>query len=334
MNRAQECNMFGQFTVTGNSYSGSFVSFSADNGSLRDYSVGLSKSALFTKVSAEPFGLQSSGTSGAVAQVNGSSGRFMVHNNAASMLHFMKTGQGNVTLNFQLSPGLAATPAGNGSCLRIGAGPEAVLVYSDGEATTKGSLVTIIFAGASGSATVRVSPSTVQGMRLQVQQLMQEGAMGGEMDVVVSGGAHAEDSQGFSHSTNMAVRSAGTGKISLTVKAEYSEGKLFRVGMDRTTAGTGSAGELRVMLDGKAMKKVGAGELARLRTERSGEAACAVEFQNMECNVMAYIPHFSEHVLTIEKVDSQQPSSLPGFEAAAFLLAASACLMAASARRR
>jgi len=153
------------------------------------------------------------------------------------------------------------------------------------------------------------------------------------MDVVAVNGSHTECALAYNHSTSMTVKNAGQGRVALAVKAEYSEGKLFRIGLDRDTAGTGSAKELQCRLDGKAMKRVSVQELERLQEQKSAQAAFCVEFGDKGCDVLAYVPHFSEHELVLEKVTPAGTENVPGFEAVLAALALGISAIAAVGRR-
>lgn len=333
MSQAEECNMFARTNQSGNEFSGKYMMFKYGNGTIEDYRVGGSQLRLFASVGPDSFNFSGSGADGPVAYVNGTAARFTAYNNPSSALQFQKTGDALVKLSFELGAGLAAQKVNGSQNIRIGGPVEAMLVVENGNCTVNGSHIEVSFGPGNGSATVRVKTQTRAEASLQIQEKVASGRLAGEMDVVAVNGSHTECALAYNHSTGMAVKNAGRGKVSLAVKAEYSEGKLFRIGMDRDTAGTGSANELQCKLDGKAMKRVSVQELERLQEQRSTQAAYCVEFGEKGCDVLAYVPHFSEHELTVEKVVPANTQAAGGFELAVMALALGIALVVAVGRR-
>jgi len=322
MARAEECGMFAKMAQSGGNFSGKYMNFRYANDTIVDYRVGGSQQRLFSSVGPEPFNFSGFGTDGAVAYVNGTAAMFKAHNNPSTALQCVKTGDAQVKLCFELAPGLGTQPVNGSHNIRITGSPEAVLVVENGNCTVNGSRIEVAFGPGDGSATVRAMTETRTESRLQLQDMVASGRLAGEIDIVAVNNSHTESSVGYNHSTSMTVRNAGKGKVTLAVKAEYSEGKLFRIGMDRDTTGTGSASELQARLDGKSMKRVSVQELERLQVQKSAQAAYCVEFNDRGCDILAYIPHFSEHELTVEKVTSAGTQTASGFEMALAVLVA------------
>lgn len=320
MAQAEECNMFAETNQAGNEFSGKYLMFRHANGTIEDYRVGGSQVQLFASVGPDPFNFSDSGADGAVAYVNGTAARFMAHNNPSSALQFRKTGGAEVRLRFELSAGLSAQVMNGSRNVMISGPVEAVVVVENGNCTVNGSRIEVALGAGDGMATVRTRTQTQSESRLQLQEKVASGGLAGEIDVVAVNGTHTQSAVGYAHSTSMMVKSAGQGKVALSVRAEYSEGKLFRIGLDRDTAGTGSAKELRCRLDGQQMKRVSVQELERLREQRSTQAAWCVEFGDRGCDILAYVPHFSEHELSVEKVAPAGDQAMPGFELALAIL--------------
>jgi len=334
MDQAEECNMFGQTNQKGNEFSGKYMMFRHTNGTIEDYRVGGSQLQLFASVGPDPFNFSGSGADGAVAYVNGTAARFMAHNNPSSALQFQKSGGAEVRLRFELAAGFTARHM-NGSQNVLISGPvEAVLVVENGNCTQNGSHVEVALRAGDGMATVRTRAQTQSEERLRLQEKVGTGSLAGEIDVVAVNGTHTESALGYAHSTSLVVKNAGKGKVTLAVRAEYSEGKLFRIGLDRDTAGTGSADELRCRLDGQPMKRVSVQELERLQNEKSAQAAYCAEFGDRGCDVLAYVPHFSEHELALEKAARPGTQTTPGFELALVILVIAWALVVFVAIRR
>lgn len=333
MSRAEECNMFARTNQSGNEFSGKYMMFRYGNGTIEDYRVGGSQLRLFSRVGSDPFNFSGSGADGPVAYVNGTAARFMAHNSPSSALQFQKAGGEEVRLRFELAAGLAAQKMNGSQNVLITGSPEAVLVVENGNCTVNGSKIEVALGAGNGSATVRVRSQTQTESRLQLQEKVASGRLAGEIDVVAVNNSHTESAVGYDHSTGMMVKNAGKGKVTLAVRAEYSEGKLFRIGLDRDTAGAGSAKELQCRLDGQAMKRVSVQELERLQEQKSSQAAYCVEFGEKGCDVLAYVPHFSEHELTLEKVTPAGTQAVGGFELALAALALGIAAVAAVRRK-
>ncbi|MEM3341096.1 MAG: hypothetical protein QW728_00220, partial [Thermoplasmata archaeon] len=141
------------------------------------------------------------------------------------------------------------------------------------------------------------------------------GAVGGEMDVVVENTTHASSSEGYAHHVNMQVMNAGKGSLKIRVSAEFKEGKIFRIGLDKTSGDTDSGKNLKLKLDGQEIKQVSLSEMAQYRNQNRTEACYCIEENANGYDVFAYIPHFSDHDITIEKLAEETGSSLPGFAA-------------------
>jgi len=322
MARAEECGMFGSTSQSGGGFSGKYMQFKYANGTIEDYRVGDSQLRLFSSVGPEPFDFSGTGASGAVAYINGTAARFEAHNNPSSAMQFIKTGDAEVRLRFELAPGLGTQSVNGSQNIRITGSPEAVLVVENGNCTVNGSRIEVVFGAGDGSATVRAMTETQTESWLQLQDMVASGRLAGEIDIVAVNRSHTESSVGYNHSTSMTVKNVGAGKLTLAVQAEYSEGKFFRIGLDRDTAGTGSAKELQCRLDGEAMKRVSVQELERLQEQKSAHAAYCVEFGEKGCDVLAYVPHFSEHELTLEKATPAGTQTASGFEMALAVLVA------------
>jgi len=333
MERAEECNMFARSNQSGDQFSGKYMMFRYGNNTIEDYRVGGLQQQLFSRVGPDPFNFSGTGSDGALAYVNGTAARFMACNNPSSALQFQKTGEAQVRLTFDLAAGLGAQKMNGSQNLRITGQVEAVLAVENGQSAVNGSQIEVIFGPGNGSATVRAKTQTQAETSFRLQEKVASGRLAGEMDVVAVNGSHTECALAYNHSTSMTVKNAGQGRVALAVKAEYSEGKLFRIGLDRETAGAGSARELECRLDGKAMKRLSVQELERLQEQKSAQAAYCVEFGDRGCDVLAYVPHFSEHELSVEKVAPAGDRTVGGFELALAAMAFCIALVVAVGRR-
>lgn len=321
MNRAQELNMFGQILLNETSFSGRYIGFSVEDGAILNYTVQDSGTVLFEFVALEPFCCTGWSASGAVARINGSTAVIMAHNNPAAVLHITKMQGANMSARLTLGAGMTAVKHNSTGNIRISGALEAVVLVGGADSEINGSELLVSFGQSAGSLTVRVQPSGEQGLRLRAHEMAREGRLGGELDMVGANGSHMESSWGYAHSTSMTVKAAGSGKMKVVVRAEYAEGMIFRIGIDRETMGVKEAKQLRASLDGKTMKRVSAEELVRHQLEKRERAAYCVEVGERSCEVLAYIPHFSEHELSVEKITEPPASGIGGFEAL-FIIAA------------
>ncbi len=334
MAKAQECDMFGQMTLNDTSFSGRYVSLELDDGVVSNYTVEDAGAVLFGSVVLEPFCCTGWSASGAVARINGSAATVVAHNNPASVLHIVKEQGSNLTVRLTLGAGLVAEKCNGSDNIRISGALEAIVLVGAAGSEVNGSEVLVEYGPAAGSLTVRVEPEGAQGLRLQAHEMAREGWLGGELDVVGANATYMENSCGYAHSTSMTVKAAGSGKVKVTVRAEHAEGMIFRIGVDRETMGVREAKQLRASLDGETMKRVSAEELVRYKLEMRERAAYCVEVGVRSCEVLAYIPHFSEHELTLEKAAEPPTPGVPGFEVVLVIVSLCGVALVTASRRR
>jgi len=318
MARAQECGMFGTVNAVGNDYSGAYVSFEMSNGVIENYTVGEPETLLLERFEVSGFGYTSVQTGGALVTVSGAMGDIYVHNNRPSILHFTKASQAATIVTIVMAPGMTAVKAAGSNNFDISGSVEALAMVGNGTTQINGSVVTVSYASASGSFTMRVDQQSGDGLRAQVQRMTLDGGLAGEMDIVAAQGGSAQDGLCYNATTRMTAEAAGNGTLSLRVQAEYSHGMAFRIGTDYDTIGAKNADAVRAKLDGEKMKRVSAGELVQYQAENRAEAAYCVESSGLGCDVLVYVPHFSEHVVTIE---SAEASSIPALPAVATVVA-------------
>ncbi len=334
MTCAGEANMFAQVSFAEGKFTGKYLSFELSDGKILNYTVGESKVKVFESVEVIGFGYSGACANGAVAQINGTDAKILAHNNPPAILHISKASSAASQMNIVLASGISAEKLGNGSNIRLTGGIDAVILVGSSNATILGSAITITFTQQSCAITVRCKPALPESYREQLQKFAREGKMGGEIDVVANGGEHVEDGQGYEHHTAVAVNGAEKGKVRIRISAEYSEGKIFRIGLDSGTAGTTDAKKLQAKLDGEKMKRVSLDELGQYQEQKRTEAAYCIESNGAGCDVLAYVPHFSEHELTIDKISETANSGLPGFEAVVLIAAIGVAAMLFALRRR
>ncbi|MEM2900055.1 MAG: hypothetical protein QXT63_04630, partial [Thermoplasmata archaeon] len=317
MNKAREAIMFAEFSSADGKFSGKYVEFEIIDGKIFNYSVGESKVKVFEKVEVLDFGYSGAYARGAVAQINGTNAKILAHNNPASVLHITKSSSEIRQVNITLSSGISAERLANGtngnsSNLRLTGNVDAVILVGSSVTSVSGNLITINYTQQSCGITIRFKPALSESYREQIQRYAREGRLGGEIDVVASDGQYVEDSQGYEHHAMLSVKSAERKRVCVRVNAEYTEGKLFRIGLDSDTAGTTDGKKLQAKLDGKKMKRVSLEELGQYQEQKRTEAAYCIESNGAGFDVIAYVPHFSEHEIIIEKSE-ESAKGLPGF---------------------
>jgi len=333
MNRAREANMFAEISYADGKFTGKYIEFEVLDGKITNYTVGEAKTKVFEQIEVADFGYSGEYARGAVVQINGTNSKILAHNNPASLLHITKSSSEIKHVNITLSSGIIAEKVGNGSNLKLSGAVDAVILVGSSVTDVSGNVIRINYTQQSCGITIRFKPGLPEAYREQIQKYAREGRLGGEIDVVANEGQYVEDTQGYEHNAMISVKSMEQNRLRIRVNAEYTEGKLFRIGLDSATAGTTDGKKLQAKLDGSKMKRVSLEELGQYQEQNRNEAAYCVESNGAGFDIIAYVPHFSEHEILIEK-SAESAKGLPGFEVVALVAAIGVAALLLSVRRR
>lgn len=322
MQNAENAHMFGTFTydaVTGE-VSGRFVEFRmSDDGTISDYTVKHSDSSIkvFDEVYLEAFTPRGTPrVEGAMFQYTGAEAMIMAHNNPSAVLHFTTMNSGD-TVVYVLADGFTATALPESYNVKIqGNGVTAYLINGNSNISIENNTVTVGFESASESV-FRLTPvegPVGQTNQNKVTEKIQEGKIIAEVSVSVYNGEHGVDAVTYGRDVQTQVQNAEINRVEIKVSAESQEGKCVVINVDKETMSLSTDHEIVVKLDGSRMEKT---DVDTVLNSNDAKGRYSVAEGSDAYQIYVYIPHFSDHTLTVETETSgsNTEASTPGFTA-------------------
>ncbi|GEM_PF-1660028 len=306
MERAQEAHMFGMLNYEGDGqYSGYFVSFAFDakEGTIYDYTMkGTVNRTVFSSVSIEKEDASAVPVvHGAVFLFNAADWNLVIHNNAPALMSIEKAGGASVEVTYILAEGITAEEGANGSYILNYGEQTALLLYGDNEAELENNTITIELA--TGSIVFRgYSLGAESAPGAVFRNLVQERRALGEISVTGTGAERAEDAATYCEGARIEVREMEQKRMELRVSDTDPEGKIVKICVDKESLGIDSPERVQALFDGEnAVKKQDMNSLVQAMENGEQKAAYVAYEDGEQMNIYVYIPHFSEHTLTIEE---------------------------------
>ncbi len=327
MEEAQKAQMFGMLNYDGaGQYSGYFVEFTFDaaTATIYDYTMkGSANRTIFSTVYIEKEG---SGTipavHGAIFLFNDVDWHMQIHNNAPAVMAIEKTqtGTSDTEITYVLADGITAEQKNNGSILLNDGERISLLLYGNNTADIENNTVTVnlkagavIFRGNTGNEN--------NGVESAFERSVQERHALGEIAVIGTGDERVQDMVPYQKNAGIMVKSMEQKRLELQVSDTDSSGKILKISIDKASLGIDNAEKVRAIFDGEAAAREQSMDSLMLSLEKGEKNAAYVVYENGEqMNVYVYIPHFSEHTLTIEEVTTDG-SSIAGLPMTALVLA-------------
>ncbi len=324
MDKAENARMFGLFTYDANTgeVSGRFVDFIiSDNGVVSDYTLKTEKGdyTVFAEAYMEEFTPAGSPLmEGAMFQYSADEGLLMAHNNPAGLLHFTTMVGGN-TVIYDLADGYTARLLPDSYNVEItGTGFTGYIINGNSSITIENSTVTVELYGASQSL-FRAMPkeSVVAEKNMEkISEKINEGKIIGEISVSGYEGEHEIDSMRYQNNMELKLQRMEQNRIEIQVSGDFNEGKCIVINTDSDTVSISEGQKIQVSFDGKVMER--AGNIDEVLDANDATPRYYVEQGDNGYQISVYIPHFSEHTITVESVDdddSTGESTIPGFTA-------------------
>ena len=155
--------------------------------------------------------------------------------------------------------------------------------------------------------------------RYQIQQGIENGTVVMECNMTKKDGNMYVYSNEYEKGLSVEVGEQNKYKLQLRVSAEFKEGKVLVLNIDENAFQVKNSEKLRVMFDGKEINK---GNIEDVIDGEGVEAQYAAAIGEDGGQYIVYIPHFSEHVITLEIIgvtESEAASFISAAIGAAFL---------------
>jgi len=326
MEEAQKAQMFGMLNYDGGGqYSGYFVEFTFDaaNATIYDYTMkGSANRTIFSTVYIEKEGSDTiPAVHGAVFLFNDVDWYLQIHNNAPAVMAIEKTqtGTSDTEITYVLADGITAEQKNNGSILLNDGGHISLLLYGNNTADIENNTVTVnlktgavIFRGNMGNEN--------NGVESAFEKSVQERHALGEIAVIGTGDERVQDMVPYQKNAGIMVKSMEQKRLELQISDTDSSGKILKISIGKASLGIDNAEKVRAVFDGEAAVREQSMDSLMLSLENGEKNAAYVVYENGEqMNVYAYIPHFSEHALTIEE-GTTDSGSIAGLPMAALVL--------------
>jgi hypothetical protein len=314
---AFEYKLFGPLEYSNGSAEGYFVQFEYDEGSgaLGNYTVRLGDAfvRMFDLVAVDGFLPDDFDVVGSTLKAWDESVFLIIHNNPTTLLHFTNN-HTETSISFRLSEGanvenlIDQVPPGS-SAVRvstteisgvIGAYPGTIGI----EETSEGTYVNLTLG--QGSAFFRI-PAGMAGTSADDEEAILDSIVAAricaEVSVVVRDGDVLAVGSELQNRMRIRIEEAAQNKIMLIVGSEISSGKMMQLTCDvGTMERTRTVG---IAMDGVNVRQaVTLQEMLSASGSTSEDAVFYTIAGENNTKVLVYVPHFSEHTLTIEGVES------------------------------
>ena len=327
MNNAEKAHMFGMFTYDSaiGAVTGRFVDFTiSQDGKISNYAVERSNSSItiFSSVYLENF--TPSGTpkvNGAMFQYVGDEAMITAHNNPAAVLHFTVQNTGN-TVVYVLASGFTATKLPKSYNVKIsGNGITGYIINGNSSISIDNNTVTVTLNSASQSLFRVIPVDGPVGQRNQdkIMEKIEEGKVIGEVSVSAYGGEKSSDMMQYQRQVQMQIQNAQKNMLQIKVSAQYQEGKCVIINVDKETMNASANQHIVVKMDGQKMEKA---DIDTVLNAHDSKGRYNVTEGSNGYQICVYIPHFSDHTLTVEteSTSNEESQQTPGFTAGALVI--------------
>ena len=130
-----------------------------------------------------------------------------------------------------------------------------------------------------------------------IQTGIGEGSIGAEMTISKEGREAAADTITYLTGMELEMEKVSAQRVDITIRGDFSEGKIMVLNIDDTVIDISNVDDLVFKFDGEVMEL---SNINLMLTEKGDEALYCLTVGNDGLRVLIYIPHFSEHVITIE----------------------------------
>jgi len=124
-----------------------------------------------------------------------------------------------------------------------------------------------------------------------------EGSIGAEMTISKEGREAAANTITYLTGMVLEMEKVSAQRVDITVSGDFSEGKIMVLNIDDTVMDISNVDDLVFRFDGEVMEL---SNINLMLTEKGDKALYCLTVGNDGLRVLIYIPHFSEHVITIE----------------------------------
>ncbi len=155
--------------------------------------------------------------------------------------------------------------------------------------------------------------------RPQIQQGIEDGTVVKECNISVKNGKTYINSCEYQKGMDVEIEEQNQHRLQLKASAEYTEGKVLILNVEKNTFQVENSNQLKVKFDGKEINEA---NIEDVIDGQGIEAQFAAVIGDDGGQYIVYIPHFSEHVITIEVVgitESEDVSFISAAIGAAFL---------------
>ncbi|WP_455391525.1 hypothetical protein, partial [[Eubacterium] cellulosolvens] len=140
--------------------------------------------------------------------------------------------------------------------------------------------------------------------RYQYQYQIQEGIKNGtvvmECNLSKKNGNMYVNSYEYQKGMNVEIDEQAQNRLRIRVTAEFQEGKVLVLNVDKNAFKVNNANQLRVRFDGQ---EIHLADINDVVNGKGTEAIYAAAIGESGGQYLIYIPHFSEHIITLESLD-------------------------------
>ena len=291
---------------------GYFISFELNEttGTITNYTLITEEgeTVVFDSVSIIDFQPDEISSQGSVMLISGDDIQIIIHDNPSGMIHVIANDT-LATVSFTISEGIQVTEeaAGDREYVSInGTGVDAIIATDDGIISmddVDGRTVSSIVLD-DDHAMFKAIPSFTYRNRVSEQALMQalmQSRLAGEISLMVRNGSAVYNTMEYQYQFRIHVMEAQQNRIMLQVSSDDHQGRLVLMNMDRETFNLQNR-ELVVKLDGATVQQASSLDVLYANGQESDDAKYCVLTDGEVTQILAYIPSFSAHSLSIESM--------------------------------
>ena len=131
----------------------------------------------------------------------------------------------------------------------------------------------------------------------EIREGIDGGFVGAEMTITRTGGRTGSDIVTYLAGMELEMGTVSNGRMDITIRGNFSTGKVFVLNIDETVLDVSSFDDMVFKLDGEVIE---VSNIHLVLSESGDEAKYCLTVGNDGLRALIYIPHFSEHVVTIE----------------------------------
>jgi hypothetical protein len=150
--------------------------------------------------------------------------------------------------------------------------------------------------------------------RYQIEDGIKNGTVVQECNISKKDGNVYMNSYEYQKGMSVEIDEQSQNKVQVRVSAEFKEGKVLILNIEESALKVKSANQLKIRFDGN---EISEGNIAEVLDGNGEEAQYAMALGESGGQYIVYIPHFSEHVITIESfIEPEEAIPLIGLGAA------------------